>query len=63
MASKRNVRRKSCTGKIRHETIGRAKYAVSRLITLGRTRGGKVLAYYCKFCGGFHVGHNGEPAP
>lgn len=47
MASKRRVRRKSCAGKRRHETLEQAqKYEWDGMV-----------AYYCSFCGGYHTGH------
>ena len=54
MASKRNVRRKACTRKIRYRTIEEARVA-QRFTT--RTKGGIVDVYWCQFCGGVHVGH------
>jgi len=57
MASKRRLRRKSCTGKVRHpsDTAGKA-----HIDQLNRTRGyqGRMDVYRCKFCSGFHVGHS-----
>lgn len=50
MASKRRLRRKGCTHKVRHESEAFAKIAAYK--TKGR-----VGAYKCKFCGGWHVGH------
>ena len=60
MASKRRIRRQSCARKRRHESRDQANVQVSRLIRGGKTRGGKVIAYACPFCGGWHVGHTGE---
>ena len=53
MASKRNVRRKQCAGKIRHTTPQNAWATVKH--TRGRL--GVMRAYRCTFCGGWHVGH------
>ena len=50
MASKRRIRRASCTGKVRFDNA-QAAYAACR-----RT-GGWIVAYGCKFCGGHHIGH------
>jgi hypothetical protein len=60
MASKRRIRRKSCTNKRRHATQGDAKRAVAVMI---RTKpdGRRIVAYSCGFCGGWHIGHNGVP--
>lgn len=54
MASKRRIRRKQCQGKIRHVDMESANKAafVNR-----RNTGEKLFAYGCKFCGGFHIGH------
>lgn len=53
MASKRRLRRNACTGKVRHANIAGA-YAHAREL---KKRGEIVRPYYCKFCGGCHVGH------
>lgn len=47
MASKRQVRRKSCERKVKYET---AKDANAN-IRIG------LIVYKCKFCGKYHVGH------
>ncbi len=59
MSSKRRIRRKACTGKIRHETQQEAAGHRSHLI---RSKGyqGLLNTYHCKFCGGWHVGHGGR---
>lgn len=62
MASKRRIRRQSCARKHRHTSRDEANVQISRLIRSGKTRGGKVVAYPCGFCWGWHVGHSGEPA-
>ncbi len=51
MASKRRLRRKSCDGKVGHETFGAAFVAAKR------THGSGLVPYRCRFCGKFHVGH------
>jgi len=53
MSSRRALRRKACSGKIRHSTIGAA------WIAAGKT-GGDVRPYKCRHCPGYHVGH--EPS-
>lgn len=56
MSSKRRIRRKSCTGKVRHESAAAGWAAIN---SLHRTRGdqGRMTAYRCQFCKGWHVGH------
>lgn len=56
MASKRRLRRKACTGKIRHAD---ALAAFAHIRALFRSKGyqGHLNAYRCGFCGGYHVGH------
>lgn len=57
MASKRRLRRKSCTGKVRHPS---ADAGHDHIHQLNRTRGyqGRMDVYRCRFCGGYHVGHS-----
>lgn len=52
MASKRKIRRKSCTRKVRYETENDAK---TEVISNSAIRG--CLVYKCRFCNGFHIGH------
>lgn len=57
MASKRNIKRKSCTGKIKHTSQG-AQINAMQL----RRKGEKVHSYRCKYCWingakAYHVGH------
>jgi len=54
MASKRHVRRKSCTGKIKYES---KEDAVIKTIIIKRKTGEKLNAYKCKFCKRYHIGH------
>ena len=56
MASLRRVRRKACTGKIRHATAEDARSALGALFW---KRGylGHMNVYRCRFCNGFHIGH------
>lgn len=59
MASKRNVRRHACEGKVRHASAG-AAFAALRNLTNQLARGfGRhdLNIYQCGFCHGFHVGH------
>lgn len=55
MASKRRVRRKSCTGKVQHSEVG-AVIARKKYVKLF---GDKMGTYKCPFCGKYHVGHVG----
>lgn len=53
MASKRAIRRKACTGKVRHRDQTAAVSHSARL-----NRGGEQThAYTCPHCRGWHVGH------
>ncbi len=56
MASLRRLRRKACTGKIRHAT---ALDAFTHIRALHRKQvwQGHLNAYKCRFCNGYHVGH------
>jgi hypothetical protein len=57
MASKRRKRRKSCSGKRRYESSADARTAMIQVIHAGRSRGGFLHVYRCRFCGGYHFGH------
>ena len=54
MASKRRIRRASCTGKVRFDSAQAAQQAAYAAC---RRTGGWIVAYGCKFCGGHHIGH------
>ncbi len=56
MASKRRIRRKSCTGKKRYLSIEEAQIQIG---VIKRTTGDKSRFnhYHCKFCNGIHIGH------
>lgn len=54
MASKRRIRRKQCTGKVRHQE---RTSAVEQLIKVNKKAMVKLACYYCKFCKGYHIGH------
>ena len=61
MASKRRIRRKQCGNKQRHRT---QVEAVAHIIGLRRKgEKGNMQSYRCRFCGSFHVGHNGGGRP
>lgn len=55
MASKRHLREKACTGKIRYTTPEQAYSA--RRSTNRKHYTGPMNVYKCKFCGGYHIGH------
>jgi len=54
MASKRQVRRSECGNKKKFDTFEEAGRSskISSMITKRR-----IMAYKCKWCGGFHIGH------
>lgn len=56
MASKRRIRRESCTGKVRHPSA-RAGLDHIRHLYIAKGWQGRMVVYRCRFCGGFHVGH------
>lgn len=49
---------RSCTGKVRFEDRAAALNRIRALTRLGRVRLG---AYPCRFCGGWHIGHQPKP--
>ena len=58
MASKRRLRRKQCTGKVRypnHKAAGTALYHMKRRGEFGLSV--QRLGYKCTFCKKYHVGH------
>ena len=62
MSSKRALRRRACSGKVRHADRRDAGVALSRLRR--RVPGlGEANVYPCGFCGGFHVGHTPQVRP
>ena len=58
MSSKRAVRRRECTGKVRHASSGLAWSAMRSLQRSGRGKG-HMSVYQCHFCRGWHFGHDG----
>jgi len=54
MSSKRNVRRKSCEGKVRHKT---QEGAIIAARILWKLKSEYTRAYHCRLCRGFHTGH------
>ena len=56
MASKRRVKRKRCTNKIRYASMDTALQQRKWMLR-NATAGTKISAYPCPNCGGFHVGH------
>lgn len=55
MASKRNIRRKSCEGKQQYGSLSDAIAASRKAVW--RTDGDAIHAYKCRFCGHWHIGH------
>jgi hypothetical protein len=53
MASKRNIRNRSCVGKRRYTEQHEAHQAVF----YHRKKGNFMRVYKCKFCMGYHIGH------
>lgn len=54
MASKRRVRRKQCSRKMRYDRDQAAAMAAK---AYHRTGGEKIRAYHCGHCGQWHIGH------
>jgi len=57
VASKRRIRRKSCTGKQRHAAVADGQAHIAQLHRRFRYSG-RMDVYRCRFCNGFHVGHS-----
>ncbi len=56
MASKRRLRRNACDGKKRHQS----KAEALKVRWVVRNRHGKLMAYQCRWCNGWHLGHSDE---
>jgi hypothetical protein len=56
MSSKRAIRRKACSGKVRYPTFTAARAAMKAL-SRNKPQYWPMNAYGCNFCGGFHFGH------
>lgn len=56
MTHKDATAHKKCSRKVRHPTKDGALHAISRQSQNGWCAG-KLVAYQCKFCGGWHVGN------
>lgn len=54
MASKRHLRRKACSGKVRYQTDQDARRAAAAAC---RRTQDWIVHYKCRFCGGIHIGH------
>ncbi len=54
MSSKRGVRRRSCTGKVRHRDRSAAMATAKRMMS---SKTSWLVPYACRLCGGWHVGH------
>lgn len=61
MSSKRRIRRKSCTGKVRHNSLSQGWAHIRNLV---QTKGpqGNLRPYACGFCRFIHVGHASKAA-
>lgn len=57
MSSRRRLRRRACSGKVRHETMGQALAAIAYLRKSGHYDGAPLDVYRCGFCKGYHFGH------
>ena len=58
MASKRRIRRRACGTKKRFGTQDDAMAEVRRRVAVTKGKmGGKLAAYHCQFCHGYHIGH------
>lgn len=53
MASKRNIRKKACAGKVRYASSTEAHKVRAHLPKDNK----RVNVYHCQFCNGFHIGH------
>ena len=53
MASRRRLRKQSCTGKVPHATQAAAQYHAAKV----RAKGDLVRAYKCRFGDHWHIGH------
>jgi len=56
MASKRRIKRKSCTGKVRHLSSDAARKALRVTVRHDQVHQ-PMNVYRCQFCGGYHIGH------
>lgn len=56
MASKRRLRRKACTGKVRYGTQEDCDKVMRAVNSKSEVRQ-RMSAYKCKFCNGWHFGH------
>lgn len=53
MASKRNIRRKTCGSKVRYN-----KADAKQAAFWAKKRSGDIIVpYRCKYCGAYHIGH------
>lgn len=56
MTSKRRLRKKMCTGKVKHRSPMMAQIAIRKMNPTAR-----YSTYWCRFCGYVHVGHTPSP--
>jgi len=57
MSSKRRLRKKICTSKVKFESNDDARKALGRMFVRGHIDG-RMDVYKCKFCSGYHIGHS-----
>lgn len=57
MSSLRGVRRRACTGKMRHPSMRAAIHVAKRYALAYGISREDYGPYKCRFCGGFHTGH------
>lgn len=55
MSSKRRMRRKQCTYKVRHKNKNGA-YSALRRVYKNNINNHRLHVYKCNFCGGYHLG-------
>jgi hypothetical protein len=55
VASKRRIRRKQCSSKMRYVDRAQALHMAQK--AWYRTGGQKIHAYHCGHCNGWHIGH------
>jgi len=60
MASKRRIRRNACGSKSRYATEQEAAHAIWRMKQRLGFSLGFVVAYKCKWCKQFHIGHESK---
>ena len=59
MSSKRRIKRRSCTGKVRHVDSAAARKALRATVRHDEEHQ-TMNVYHCRFCGGYHIGHRSQ---